>query len=495
MHTFRRTTALPFPRADVFRWFARPGALVRLTPSFFGMVLAEPSQGIEPGSTAAMGVGAPGGAGLWLGAASGTVQGLLPARLRGLNAVRPQLRWEALHTELVPGERFTDVMTSGPLTSWTHRHDFADGPVAGSTLMTDTVDYELPPVAAGAWAVRRLEAELGRMFDFRARQLSGELDFHRQHGGRALTIAVTGASGLIGTQLCALLGGGGHTVVKLVRRTPRGPGEIFWDPSTGTLDARQLAACDAVVNLAGHPIGGRFTAKTKDAIYRSRIQGTSLLSEKLAQLASDGVPRTLVSASAVGYYGAAPHHPAGHFGQPSSRALEETDPAGTDFLAQVCLDWEAACRPAADAGLRVVNVRTGVVQSAGGGVLQRLLPLYLAGVGGPLGREQWQSWIGIDDVAGIFAHAVLSESLVGPVNAVAPHPVTAEQYARILGGVLHRPSAVRVPALGPRLLLGRQGAKELALADQRVSSAKVAKDGYRFRHESLDAALRHIVGV
>ena len=495
MHTFRHTTALPFPRAEVFRWFTRPGALVRLMPSFFGTVLAEPSRGIEPGSTAAMGVGAPGGLGMWLGAASGTVQGLLPEGMRILNAVRPQLRWDALHTDLVPGESFTDMMASGPLTSWTHSHDFADGPVPESTVMTDTVNYELPAVAAGAWAVRRFEAELERMFAFRARQLSDELAFHRQHAGRQLTIAVTGSSGLIGRQVCALLGGGGHTVVKLVRRAPRGPGEVFWDPSTGTLDARDLAGCDAVVNLAGRPIGGRFTAKTKDAIYRSRIQGTSLLSEKLALLASDGVGRTLVSGSAVGYYGAAPHDPADNFGQTSSRALAESDPSGPDFLARVCRDWEEACRPAAEAGLRVVNVRTGVVQSAAGGVLQRLLPLYLAGVGGPLGKEQWQSWIGIDDIAGVFAHAVLSESLDGPVNGVAPHPVTAEQYAHILGGVLRRPSVVRVPSAGPRLLLGRQGADELALADQRVSAAKVERDGYQFRHESLEAALRHILGM
>lgn len=495
MHTFRHTTVLPFPRAEVFTWFTRPGALVRLTPSFLGSVIAEPGDGINPGSTASMGVGAPGGLGMWLGAALGTVQGVLPEGLRSLNAVRPQLRWDALHTELVPDESFTDVMTSGPLTSWTHHHAFADGPAPGSTVMTDTVGYEMPPVPPREWAMRRFEAELGRMFAYRARQLEDDLAFHRAHPGRPLTVAVTGASGLIGTQLCALLTGGGHTVVKLVRRAPRGAGEIFWDPSTGTLDAQSLAGCDAVVHLAGHAIGGRFTAKTKDAIYRSRIQGTALLSEKLALLASDGVPRTLVSGSAVGYYGASPHDPAGHHGQPSSRALEESDPCGTDFLAQVCFDWEAACRPAADAGLRVVNVRTGVVQSAAGGVLQRLLPLYLAGVGGPLGRGQWQSWIGIDDIAGIFAHAVLSASLDGPANAVAPHPVTAEQYARILGGVLHRPSAVRVPAAGPRLLLGRQGAAELALADQRVSSAKVAGDGYQFRHESLGAALRHILGA
>ncbi len=495
MPTFSYTTALPFPRAEVFAWFTRPGALVRLTPSFFGKVLAESSHGINPGSTASMGVGAPGGLGMWLGAATGTAHGLLPQALSGLRSIRPELRWDALHTELVPGEKFTDVMTNGPLTSWTHHHTFADGRAQGSTVMTDTVNYELPAVAAGHWARQRFEAELGRMFAFRERQLLGDLAFHASHDGDARTIAVTGASGLVGSQLCALLTGGGHTVLKLVRRPPRNASEIFWDPATGTLDAASLAACDAVIHLAGHTIGGRFTAKNKDAIYRSRIQGTGLLAEKLALLAADGRQRVMVSGSAVGYYGASPHGPGGHHDGHDSRALEESDPAGSDFLAQVCRDWEAACRPAADAGLRVVNVRTGLVLSAAGGVLQTLLPLYLAGVGGPLGKDQWQSWVGIDDIAGIFAHAALTPSLQGPVNGVAPHPVTAEQFAHTLGAVLHRPARLKVPAAGPVLLLGKEGAAELALASQRVSCAKVVTSGYEFRNESLDAALKHILGA
>ncbi|MGO4384451.1 TIGR01777 family oxidoreductase [Specibacter sp. RAF43] len=494
MPTFVHTTAVPYPRADVFAWFERPGAFVRLTPPFTGSVLQEPSNGIEPGSTAALGMGAPGGVGLWLGAVSGTVSGVLPERLRGLNVMRPQLRWEALHTELTPGRAFTDVMTSGPLTSWTHQHTFTDGPQPGSTVLKDTVSYELPPPTGRHWVLRRFEAELERVFAFRERQLLGDLRFHHQHPGQPRTVAVTGASGMIGTQLCALLGGGGHRVLRLVRRAPGREGEIFWDPSTGTLDAQSLAGCDVVINLAGHTIGGRFTAKTRDLIYRSRIPGTQLLAEKLAALASDGVPRTLVSGSAVGYYGASPHRAADHHGQRDSRALVETDPAGNDFLAHVCRYWEAACRPAAEAGVRVVNIRTGLVQTPSGGVLQMLLPLYLAGVGGPVGKAQWQSWIGLDDIAGIFAHAALTGSPTGPVNGVAPHPVTAEQYARTLGAVLHRPSAMKVPAAGPRLLLGRQGARELALADQRVSSDKVEASGYEFRHRSLEEALRHVLG-
>lgn len=486
MPVFRYETHLPHPRAEVFRWFSRPGALVRLTPSFFGTILAEPSDGINPGSTAAMGVGAPGGLGMWLGSAAGSVRGMVPVLPKW---VRPEIRWNALHTELVPGVSFTDVMDSGPLASSSHKHTFSDGE-PGTTVMLDEMDYELPPLVRGEWAHRAMEAELGRMFAFRERALHGDLAFHAGHAGEPVTIAVSGASGLVGRQLCALLGGGGHTVRKLVRRAPRAADEIFWDPDAGVVDTAALARVHVVVHLAGHPIGGRFTQATKDAIHQSRVRGTGLLARTLASLASDGVRRTLVSGSAVGYYGADPH--AGPAGGPTP--LVESDPAGGDFLAGVCRDWEAACAPAVSAGVRVVQVRTGIVLSAGGGVLQRLLPLYLAGVGGPLGEKQWQSWVGIDDIAGIFAHAALSPSLSGAVNGVAPHPVTAGEFARALGRVLHRPAALKVPEMGPKLLLGEQGASELALASQRASAAKIQHSGYEFRHADLESALRHILG-
>ncbi|MGO2539976.1 MAG: TIGR01777 family oxidoreductase [Specibacter sp.] len=508
MSKFRYETVLPHSRDDVFTWFTRPGALVRLTPSFFGTILAEPSDGINPGSTAALGVGAPGGAGMWLGSAAGSVRGLLPAAFAGKKWTRPEIRWDALHTELLPGSSFTDVMDKGPLAAWTHKHTFTDGAPtrattgdvadatgAGGTVMVDKVDYELPALARGDWAHRKMDAELGRMFAFRERQLLADLAFHAAHPGPPLTIAVTGASGLVGRQLCALLGGGGHTVLKLVRRAPQTAAEIFWDPDAGVLDPDTLAQAQVVIHLAGHPIGGRFTDAVKDAIYVSRVRGTRLLAQTLAKLASDGVQRTLVSGSAVGYYGAAPHAGTGGSSPAASpKPLVEEDPPGTDFLAGVCRDWEAACAPAAEAGVRVVNVRTGIVLSAAGGVLQRLLPLYLAGAGGPLGAGQWQSWVGIDDIAGIFAHAALSPQLEGPVNGVAPQPVKAEEFARILGAVLNRPAKFKVPELGPRLLLGEQGAAELALADQRVSAQKLLADGYSFRHSDLETALRHILG-
>jgi uncharacterized protein (TIGR01777 family) len=504
MHQFEFTTRLPHPREQVFAWFARPGALTRLSPPFAGSVRREPSRGIAVGSTAKIGIGAPGMLGLGLGAAMGSIAPLL--HLPGW--ARPEVRWDARHVQLDPGRSFTDIMDSGPLASWQHRHVFEDD--GGGTLMRDIVTYALPLTGArpgdarwagpSNWTRARFEAELTRFFAYRERQLRGDLAFHERHGGLGngagasggqapQTIAVAGASGLIGTQLCALLTGGGHHVIRLVRRPARGPDEITWDPEVGELHAASMSACDAVVQLAGHPIGGRFTAANKRRILASRTAGTSLLARTLAELSADGRQRALVSASGIGYYGATAADRRGR-----EEALTEDCGPGEDFLAQVCVAWEAACAPAAAASVRVVNVRTGIVQSPAGGMLQRLLPLYVAGLGGPLGSNAVQSWIGIDDIAGIHAHAVLDSSVTGPVNAVAPHPVTATEYARTLGKVLRRPARIRVPAVGPRLLLGEQGAHEVAFADQRVSAQRIEALGYQFRNRDLESALRHVLG-
>ncbi|WP_026556427.1 TIGR01777 family oxidoreductase [Arthrobacter sp. 35W] len=498
MGTFRYTTRLPHPRSEVFEWFQRPGALMRLNPPFGGTVRQEPSRGIEPGSTAVLGMGAPGSAGMWLGSSAA-----LAARTLGLPPrLRPEVLWHARHTALVPGESFTDVMASGPLGSWEHTHSFRDAGPDG-TVMEDNVEYRLlpdalagsaaasvrPARAAVALAEERFERELRRFFGYRSRTLRADLAFHHRHAGPPRTIAVAGASGLIGRQLCALLGGGGHRVIRLVRGQVRHADEVFWDPETGALDPEDLRGCDVVVNLAGATIGGRFTEANKERIRRSRIDGTTLLAEALAGLAADGVARALVCGSAVGYYGATPH---GKLRNPA--LLTEDAPAGDDFLAAVCRDWEAACEPAARAGVRVVNVRTGLVLTPAGGLLQQLLPLYLAGVGGRLGSGEWQSWVSIDDIAGIFAHAALDDSMAGPFNGVGPEPVRAAEFASTLGSVLHRPASVPVPAFGPRLLLGAEGAHILAGASQRASSAAIEAAGYDFRHRTLPQALRHVLG-
>lgn len=479
METLEWATDLPFPRPDVFAWFARPGALTRLTPPFAGRVLSEPSDGLRPGSAAELAVVPPG----TLGLAAVSAAELLPVHLR------PETRWRAVHTALAEGVSFVDEMASGPLRSWRHTHGFDVRP--GGTVMRDRIEYELPRALDHAAGRRWVRTGLERMLAYRGRQAAADLDFHARHTSRPLTVAVTGASGLIGRQVCALLEGGGHQVLRLVRRRPAAPGEVSWDPGAGVLDPAALARCDAVVHLAGHPIGGRFTAANKRRILASRVAGTGLIARALAALAADGVPRALVSASAIGRYGA---HPPGAGVGPDARPLSEDAPPGDDFLAGVCTAWERACDPARAAGVRVVTVRTGLVLTPAGGLLARFLPLYLAGVGGPLGRDEWQSWIGIDDVAQVYARAVVDDAFVGPVNAVAPNPVTAAEFARTLGRVLRRPAAIPVPRFGPRLLLGSEGAAELAGADQRVAPAALLRYGYAFRHVDLEQQLRHVLG-
>ncbi|GER23673.1 hypothetical protein NCCP1664_21680 [Zafaria cholistanensis] len=503
MAVFEHQTFLPHPREEVFAWFERPGALHRLTPPFSGRVLSAPSDGIRPGSTAVIAIGAPGVAGTGLAAAAAALAARVPW------TPRPEVAWTARHTAYEKGRLFRDEMVRGPLGHWVHTHLFEDAP--GGTLMRDTIDYGVPaerffPGSTAESAARLFASHLRRIFAYRADQLAADLAFHAAHtglhpAGRPLAVAISGASGLIGTQLRALLEGGGHRVLPLVRRAPAAPGEIFWGPATGTLDPEDLAACDAVVNLAGSPIGRRFTPAVKEDILRSRLSGTDLLARTAARLAGGGAMRTFVSASATGYYGAHPHR------EPDPEPLREDAPAGDDFLAAVCSAWEAAAAPAESAGVRTVRMRTGLVQSSAGGVLAQLLPLYAAGLGGPVrlpgsGEDPWQSWISLEDTVGAYAHAVLGDpaaegaaegALEGPVNLVAPEPVPGSVYARTLGRALHRPAALRVPAAAPRLLLGREGAADLAFSSQRVSSSRLEASGYVFRHRRLEDALRHVL--
>lgn len=521
MPVFERRVLLPFHRSAVFAWFTRPGALVRLTPPFAGSVRREP-EGIDVGAEARLGIGAPGALGLGLESASGLARTVLPVGLPGWLA--PELPWTARHTAFEDGRMFRDEMASGPLRSWVHTHTFEDAAPGetdtadGSpgTVMVDHVEYELPGRSlfgrfgetgrlTGQWTQDRFEAELDRQFAYRHAQLRDDLAFHAAHAaaaaGQPLTIAVSGASGLIGTQLSALLSGGGHRVIPLVRPGSttfgRAGVSISWDPAAGTLDPEELRQADVVINLSGESIGGRMTGARRTAILQSRRDATGLLARTLASLAEDGRQRTLVNASGIGYYGA----DAG--AGPDGEGLRESDPAGTDFLAEVCVQWEQATAPAAEAGVRTVLVRTGLVQTPAGGILQQVLPLFLVGAGGPLGtggpftgtgRDPWQSWISIDDIVGLFAHAALSEEVAGPVNGAAPHPVRAREFARTLGRVLHRPAALPLPAAAPRLVLGEEGNRLMVEADQRARADQALASGYAFRHPDLEAALRHVLG-
>jgi uncharacterized protein (TIGR01777 family) len=385
------------------------------------------------------------------------------------------LKWVAQHqlAGYDPPRHFADELTSLPF-RWRHGHEFQ---AVGTlwTRVTDTVDTNLP--------VRRLEP----IFAYRTRQLAGDLAAHARARGyqpQPLRVAITGSSGLVGTALAAMLGAGGHEIVRLVRRQPTRPDERYW--RTDRPDADLLDGVDVVVHLAGASIAGRFSPEHKEAVRATRIGPTAALATLAARAAGAGRgPRCLVVASAVGFYGA----------DRGDEILAETSSRGDGFLADVVADWEMASTAAENSGIRVVHVRTGIVQSPRGGTLRLLRPLFAAGLGGPLGRgDQWTSWIGIDDLIDIYYRAAVDADLSGPVNATAPNPARNREYAATLARVLHRPAVLPVPGLGPRLMLGPEGAHELANASQHVRPERLLQAGHRFRHEHIEPALRHLLG-
>lgn len=300
--------------------------------------------------------------------------------------------------------------------------------------------------------------------------------------GAGRRVAVSGASGLIGRRLCEVLAEAGWVVAPLVRRAPRsGTAEIHWDPPGGEVDAASLQGTDAVVHLAGENIaGGRWTAARKAAIRDSRVVGTTLLSQCLASL--DPPPRVLVSASAIGFYG-----------DRGDELLTEESRAGRGFLPEVCQAWEAATGAARAAGIRVVNLRIGVVLAAEGGALAKMLGPFKLGLGGQLGNgRQYLSWISRDDLVRAILHVLERDDLHGPVNAVAPQRLTNAEFTATLGRVLGRPTLARVPALAVRALFGEMG-RDLLLASTRVVPRRLEHSGFVFQHPDLPCALRDVL--
>jgi uncharacterized protein (TIGR01777 family) len=275
---------------------------------------------------------------------------------------------------------------------------------------------------------------------------------------------ITGSTGLVGRSLVAFLTSGGHHVTRLARGWTEIP--------TGV---------DGVVHLAGEPIVGRWNRAKKRRILESREEGTRRLCEALARMETP--PRVLVSASAVGFYG-----------DRGDEVLTEESRGGTGFLPDVCRAWEAACAPARERGIRVVHPRIGVVLSGAGGALGKMLPLFRLGLGGRIGDgRQWFSWVALDDLIGIILHALVTESLEGPVNAVAPRAVTNAEFTRALARVLGRPAVIPVPGFALRAVFG-ESADAMLLAGQRVDPARLRASGYVWRYPDLDGALRHLLG-
>lgn len=454
MPIYAKRSQLPAPATDVYDWHSRPGALERLLPPWERIRIIDRQGGIEEGARTVIR--------MW--------KGPLP------------IRWVARHRRPEPGRRFVDEQQSGPFAHWRHVHRFL--PRAEGSELEDEIEYRLPlqaisgPIAGGL--VRR---DLERTFSFRHRRTAADLRRHQECGGKPLRVAVTGASGLVGGQLSAFLSAGGHSIFPLVRRRPRpNSDEIHWKPARGAIDGDALNGLDAVVHLAGRSIAAwHWTPRIRREIRDSRIDSTRLLANTLARLPDP--PRTLITASAVGYYG----------DRGDERLTEGAGP-GTGFLPEVCQEWEEAAAPAREAGIRVINLRFGLVVTAAGGFLPPILRLFRLGLGGRLGSGwQYMSWIALDDLLGAILYVLREERLSGPVNATAPGPVTNRQFTHALGTVLRRPTPFPVPAFAIRALLGQMG-DELLLFSARVEPARLEETGFRWNFPVLEDALRFELG-
>ena len=292
-----------------------------------------------------------------------------------------------------------------------------------------------------------------------------------------MKILITGASGLIGRALSAELRSQGHTVIAAVRRAPRSDAEVEWNPAAGVLAPSAFDGVDAVVHLAGAGIGDkRWSDAYKREILESRTKSTALLATTMASLASK--PSVFLSGSAIGIYGVR-----------GDESLDENASLGDGFLADVCKQWEAAAEPARAAGIRTVYLRTGIVLSREGGALKKQLPIFKLGAGGKFGNgKHWQSWISITDEVRAIIH-LLTSQLSGPVNLTAPEPVTNARFTKELGSALSRPTVLPIPSFGPKLLLGSELANALLFTGQRVIPGALTRDGFVFKHQTLDVAL------
>lgn len=454
MPTFRHSTELDHPVGEVFAWHERPGAFERLTPPWEDVRVREREGGIQPGGRV-----------------------VLEVRKRPVT-----FTWELQHTALEENRLFVDEQVSGPFASWRHEHRFE--PIdEGRCRVEDVVDWEPPLGSLGrAFGTGIVESNLLRLFRFRARRLKEDLDRHAAYPGPPLTVAISGASGFIGTRLSAFLTSGGHRVRRITRDGKDDPDAIPWDPDRGRIDAERLEGLDAVVHLAGEPLVGiRWTEAKKKAILQSREVGTLALARALGRLSDP--PSVLVSASGVHYYGAR-----------SEELVTEAAGPGDGFLAEVCRRWEGATTPARSSGIRVVHLRTGPVLAPGGGVLGTALPAFRAGLGGRFGSgRQYFPWIDMDDHLGLILHAIRRSSVRGAMNATSPRPVPNAAFSDVLGRVLGRPTILPVPALAIRSILGEMG-RETLLMGQRAVPERARETGFTFLRPDLEDCLRFQLG-
>lgn len=446
-------TRMPISAERLFEWHTRRAAFERLVPPWESVQL-EQFEGVEDGARAVLRM--------------------------SVGPVHP--KWVAEHHDVEPGHGFRDVQVKGPFSRWEHTHHMASED--GGSRLRDHVDYAVPLGGLGeAAAGRMVRRRLDRMFAYRHRITQQDLAAHAHYTpDRRLHVAISGASGLIGSHLVAFLRAGGHEVLRLVREPSDENDAVYWNHRKKEIELDRLEGLDAVIHLAGENIFAlQWSEAKKMAIYNSRVRGTQFLAEQLTTL--NRPPEAFLSASAVGIYG--------HRGD--NVLTEEADLAERGFLAAVCRDWEDAARRAADGGIRTVQLRIGIVMTPRGGALAVMRPLFMLGLGGYVGEpDQYLPWIALDDVLQSIYHLCTSD-LDGPINLTAPHAVTARGLAQTLGHVLRRPAVLRVPSGPARFILGST-ADELALSSARVQPSRLDNDGYTFLYPELEPALRHLLG-
>lgn len=454
---FRCRSTVEAPAAALADWHFRPGALDRLLPPWQDVRVEQDAGAMRTGAETVLSV--------------------------PLGPIRK--RWHARIEEAVPGERFVDVQVTGPFGRWRHEHRFRPAdPSAptGDSILEDEIRYRMPVAPFGDLGAGIARADLDRLFRWRHWRTASDLRRHAEDGPTTpKVVVVSGASGLVGRALVAMLRTGGHEVRTLVRRDPdRAAGEHRWNPDAGSIDASVFDGADAVVHLAGAGIADeRWTDDRMRVIRESRTKGTALIATAIADRTDR--PSVLVSASAIGIYG------------DRSDTVNESSDIGRDWLAEVARDWERAADPARAAGIRVVHPRIGVVLTPKGGALAKMLTPFRFGAGGPIGSgRQGFSWISLDDLLGVLLRTIADEHLEGPVNATAPNPTSQSEFARTLGRVLRRPAIAPLPAFVARAVFGRM-ADPLLLGGVLVEPVRLRDRGFRFESPELESCLRTLL--
>lgn len=472
MSLFSASHQFSCSRSALFRYHQSPGAIDRLIPPWESVTILESADSLAPGSKVR-----------------------IANRQFGVRQV-----WNAEHLELVVGSLFVDQLKNGPFRKWIHRHEFSDVDPFGSQL-TDRIDFQLPLAPASNLALPWVRTKLESMFRFRHRVTADDINFGeslaaiRSGSAAPLRIAITGSTGLIGRRVCELASVLGFDVVRIVRPesvkgTSRFPsGVVAAQLRGGTReDQRRLEGLDAVIHLGGYGIAEeRWSSAVKQRIRDSRVAGTLQLIEGLGRL--DSPPKALISASGIGI-----------FGDRGDDFCDETTQAGTGFLSDVAKEWESAAMSYGSTSTgrtarRVAIARMGVVLHPRFGALAKLLLPFRLGLGGRTGSgKQYWPWVHIDDAASILLHLAAQSACEGPYHVASPDVPTNRDFAKTLAKVLSRPSCVPTPAFAMRLLLGEM-AGPLLLASTRVTTSRLLSSGYRFRFNSLEEALRNLLGL